>query len=238
MTHAEHFRKGAVAIIMAATMTAAAVSPIAAIADPATPNTPSVGAQTGTGQTDLNMILQHTSEFGGTEDTNNPDTNPVDGLGDNLAFTVPSSINYVVKADGTLIGPNAGAAFIENRSNFKTHVSSVYVKENSATDSTFKFVANANTASDANAVELHFGPADDQLNAAEYVATGAAGKKAVTDATKWNMAATNGEHTGTSDRGDEVQITTSGKVKNISNDITSQKKFGEIHWFVTPGEAS
>lgn len=237
MTHAEHFRKGAVAIIMAAAMTAAAVSPIAAIADPATTNTPSVGAQTGTGQTDLNMILQHTSEFGGTEDPTNTDANN-DGLGDNLAFTVPSSINYVVKADGNLIGPNAGAAFIENRSNFKTHVSSVYVKENSEAGSTFKFVADTDTASDANAVELHFGPADDQLNAANYVATGAAGKKAVTDATKWNMAATNGEHTGTSDRGDEVQITTSGKVKNISNDITSQKKFGEIHWFVTPGEAS
>lgn len=230
-----NIKSRAAAAVMAGLMAVGTVAPATvAFADN---NTPSVGNQTGTGQTDLTMILEDVSEHGGTEDLTNPDANN-DQLGDNLAFTVPTSINYVVQADGDLLGPSAGAAFIENRSNFKTHVSSVQVNNQGASGASgFTFVANlaTDTASQtptANAVELHFGPAADQLNAASYTT-----KTAVTDATKWNMVATNGVHTETSDRGDEVQLTTSGKVARISADITSQTKFGEIHWYLTPGEA-
>lgn len=227
----------AAAAVMAGLMAVGTVAP--ATAAFAVNNTPSVGDQTGTGKTDLTMILEDVSEHGGTEDPANPDTNPKDNLGDNLAFTVPTSINYVVQADGDLLGPSAGAAFIENRSNFKTHVSSVQVNNQGASGASgFRFVADlaSDTASQtptANAVELHFGPADDQLNAASYTT-----KAAVHDATKWNMAATNGAHATGSTREDEVQLTTSGKVARISADITSQTKFGEIHWYLTPGEAS
>lgn len=229
------FGKKAAAAVMAGLMAVSAVAP-AGVALAATNNTPSVGNQTGTGQTELTMILEDAGEHGGTADDNtNPDTNPADGLGDNLAFTVPTSINYVVEADGDLVGPSAGAAFVENRSNFKTHVSSVKVDANAVTGATFNFVEDmANDTTTANAVELHFGPAADQLNAANYVSA----KAAVTHPHEWNMAATNGAHTSTSDRSDEVQISSSGKVARIANDITSQKKFGQIHWYLTPGEAT
>ena len=82
-------------------------------------NTPSTGEQTGSGKTDLNMVLRNTAE---PEKVDNPDfdetqpesdanprqiDNPLynpdqdgDGLGDNLQFTVPSAINYVVNGDG------------------------------------------------------------------------------------------------------------------------------------------
>lgn len=197
-------------------------------------NTPSSGTQTGSGQTVMRMIIQDSSEHGGTTDDQNNQDSGNDGLGDNLAFTVPSSINYVVQADGDLIGPSAGVAFIENRSVFPTHVSSVQViNAGTSGASGFTFVTSVATdTSTANAVELHFGPADDQLNAADYATKGA-----VLHKPKWNMVATNGAHTGSSDRTDEVQLVTSGKVARIGTDIRGNTKFGEIHWYLTPGEA-
>ena len=233
------FGRKATAAIMAGLMAVSTTVP-AGVALAANANEPSAGNQTGTGKTDLTMILQNgTTEYGGTEDPTNPDTNPADNLGDNLAFTVPSSINYVIQADGDLIGPSTGVAFIENRSSFEAHVSSVQVDSATpANGSAFAIVSDvdADTAGanpTANAVELHFGPATDQLNASDY-----ATKAAVSDPTAWNMAATNGAHTSTSDRSDEVQIATSGKVAHLTNDVTNQTKFGEIHWYLTAGRAN
>jgi hypothetical protein len=179
------------------------------------------------------MILRDTAEHGGTaEPAKNPDgtDNPLynpdsdgNGLGDNLAFTVPSSINYVVNADGSLIAPSEGAAYIENRSNFATHVSSVDVDAETG----FNIVANASASQAANSVDMQFGPATDMLDASAYLE-----KKAVHDATKWNMSASDGTN------GSKVLLKTEGDVSHVTKDITSQTKFGTIKWYLTPGAAS
>lgn len=273
----------ATSAILAGLLTASMMAPVVALAA----NTASAGGQTGTGKTDLTMILEHdaTEEFAGTEITDptdpryNPDGDDNDDpeMGDNLAFSVPSSINYVVKADGTMTGPDAASAMVQNHSNFQVHVSSVAVNENNG----FTIVADATNSGVANAVDLTFGPAGNQLNAYNYLnknyigneftkATGAFDSAAsyytkagatftavaspieanfgsyyvlkgdATDGSKalaWQMAATNGsfDTTDSTDVNDAVLVASSGHVKNVSNDITTANKFGEIHWYLTPG---
>jgi hypothetical protein len=127
-----------------------------------------------------------------------------------------------VNADGSLVGPSAGAAYIENRSNFATHVSSVDVDAETG----FNIVADASASQAANSVDMQFGPATDMLDASAYLE-----KKAVYDATKWNMSASDGTN------GSKVLLKTEGDVSHVTKDITSQTKFGTIKWYVTPGEA-
>lgn len=193
---------------------------------------PSIGAQTGSGQTDLTMIMRNTGEYGGTAEpeknadgSDNPLYNPDsdgDGLGDNLAFTVPSSINYVVNADGSLIAPSEGVAYIENKSAFATHVSSMDVDPVAG----FNFVADAEQSDANNSVDLQVGPAVDMLQASEYLE-----KKDVNDAIKWGMDAK-----GAADAS-KVLLKSDGDVSHITKDITEQTKFGTIKWYVTPGAA-
>lgn len=219
----KRFGRKALAVVMAGLMGMGG-APMAALAQQAGLNTPDAGGQTGTGRTDLTMVMERTAEAGGTEDTaNNPDADG-DGLGDNIAFTVPSAINYVVKADGTLVGPATGAAYMENRSAFKIHVSSADVDPESG----WSFVADASASTAANSVDLQVGPAADMLQASEYLT-----KRAVGDASEWNMAAEDGSEGGA----DRLGMSTEGNVANVAADVTQRTKFGEIHWYVTPGEA-
>lgn len=200
-----------------------AVSPLAPAVAFAT-NSASVGDQTGSGRTDLTMILKDTNEHGGTAEpeknqdgTPNPLYNPDadgDGLGDNLAFTVPTAINYVVDADGTMTGPTN--ASIQNRSVMGIDVSSVDVDE----ETPFKIVSDATASTDANSVDLKFGPAADQLNAADYLT-----KTDVKDASKWGMGAE-----GAADA--NLGIQTDGHVSHVVQDITQQSKFGTIKWYL------
>lgn len=200
------------------------VSPLAPAVALAT-NSASAGVQTGSGQTDLTMVLKDTDEHGGTSEsqflddgtTPNPLYNPDadgDGLGDNLAFTVPTAINYVVDADGTMTGPTN--ANIQNRSVMAINVSSVDVDE----ETPFKIVSDATASTDANSVDLKFGPAADQLNAADYLT-----KTDVKDASKWGMGAE-----GASDA--NLGIETDGHVSHVVQDITQQSKFGTIKWYL------
>jgi len=193
----------------------------------------SVGSQTGSGQTDLTMILEDAREHGGTAEpefledgiTPNPSYNPDtdnDSYGDNLAFTVPSAINYVVKADGSLVGPAEGVAYIENKSAFGVHVSSLDVDSETG----FNFVADATTSNETNSVDLQMGPALDMLQASDYLT-----KNTVNDATKWNMTAASGTDSS------KVLLKTEGNVAHIDKDLTSQTKFGTAKWYVTPGLA-
>jgi hypothetical protein len=211
--------------MLAVGMVASALSPVAVFAA----NEASVGVQTGSGKTDLTMVLRDTAEHGGTAEpeknpdgTDNPLYNPDadgDGLGDNIAFTVPSSLNYIVDADGTMTGPTN--ATIQNHSAMGLHVSSVDVDEQTP----FKIVSDASVSSDSNSVDLLFGPAADQLNAASYLT-----KANVNDAAKWNMTAEGAT-------GANLGIQTNGHVSHVAQDITQQSKFGTIKWYVSPGEA-
>ena len=206
--------------LLAVGMAASPLAPAVAFAA----NSASVGDQTGSGRTDLTMILKDTDEHGGTAEPGyledgtpntryNPDADG-DGLGDNLAFTVPSAINYVVDADGTMTGPTN--ATIQNRSVMGINVSSVDVDE----ETPFKIVSDATASTDANSVDLQFGPAADQLNAADYLT-----KTDVADASKWEMGAE-----GAADA--NLGIETDGHVSHVATDITQQSKFGTIKWYL------
>lgn len=215
----KNIRSKAAAVTLAGLMALAPLAPVAAFA---VDNTPSVGNQTGSGQTELNMILKDVSEHGGTaDDLTNPDDDH-DGLGDNLAFTVPAAINYVVDADGTLTGPTG--IYMENRSNMPIHTSSMQA----TAENGWTFVADASASTTENSVDIQVGPAADMLQVSEHVAA----KKDVNTPSEWNMAATNAGNT------DQVAMQTVGDVSHLNQDITSQKKFGTMHWYVTPGVAS
>lgn len=207
--------------LLAVGMAASPLAPAVALAT----NSASTGTQTGSGQTDLTMILRDTDEHGGTAEpqylddgtTPNPLYNPDadgDGLGDNLAFTVPTAINYVVDADGTMTGPTN--ATIQNRSVMGINVSSVDVDE----ETPFTIVADATASSTDNSVDLQFGPSEDQLNAADYLT-----KTDVNDASKWEMGAE-----GAADA--NLGIQTDGHVSHVAKDITQQSKFGTIKWYL------
>lgn len=189
-------------------------------------NSASTGAQDGSGKTKFQMILKNTAEKGGfaaTGDYANPDGNG-DGLGDNLAFTVPSTINFVVSADGTLTGPTN--ACIENASAFAAHVSSMKVNPSSG----WTFVEDASASDVENAVELHVGSSGDSLNAVDYVGV----KSDMANPVSWNMTAddlTAGSGT------DAKTLSFAGKVAHVTHDLTELTEFGETEWYVTPGEA-
>lgn len=188
---------------------------------PATAN----AAQTGTGNTALTIQLDAAAnrELGGTSDTNNPDTNS-DGLGDNLAFTVPVEMNFAANAAGALTGPSAEATYIENESVMQMYVSSVLVEASQG----WNIVENAASSDCANAISIDFGPAQNMLHASDYVS-----KAPVGDATKWQMAAAANE--GVADR---IQIESTGAVKNLDKQINEKTAFGTIAWYVMPGAAS
>lgn len=210
-----------VAAIATMAALASAMSSPAAFAD----NTASAGDQTGTGQTDLIVRLSKTGEYGGTaaQGVNaNPDENH-DGVGDNLAFTVPASISFVASTDGALTGPSPSAARIENRSAYAIHVSSLDVDPAEK----WSIVDDVSTSTNENAVDLQIGPRGDMLNIADYLS-----KKAVGTASAWNM-----ESVGTADR-NSVPLETSGAIGNVAADIASDQTIGAITWYVTAGRAS
>ena len=212
------------AIIAAGTLAASTMgAPLVAFADPA-----EGGSQTGTGSTSVYVQMpSDTTDIGGTEDAeHNPDGND-DGLGDNIAFTVPTAINFVAKPNGDLIGPEAAATFIENESAFKIHASSMRVE----TESAWNLVKDVNGegVTAANSVDFKFGPANDQLDAADYIA-----KRAVSDKTQWEMEYAKEGETVIDDR---VQLSTSGHIARVGNDIKTKSKIATIHTYVTQGAA-
>ena len=182
-------------------------------------NTASAGEQAGTGKTVFNLIAKSTTErtgtgtytwWGGDYDADG------DGLGDNLAFTAPTAINFVVAADGTLTGPTN--AYIENRSAFAAHVSSMWAEQHGS----WRFVADASNTEVENAVELHVGAGDDDLSAAQYKY----GKTSLIDPTKWNMShddLTQGSGP------DAKALSFSGKVAHVTADITELTQFGSTN---------
>ena len=164
--------------------------------------------QTSTGETDLVMQLAAgDNEYGSSND--------------NLAFTVPSVINFTVKADGSLIGPSSSATYIENDSVFPTCVSAMQV----AAKSGFSFVASGNAGTTSNAVVLNIGPSGHLVSAHNF-----ASKASLTPQASWVMAASSSS--GVNDR---VQLSTSGSIANITADLTSATSFGTIHWYLKAG---
>jgi hypothetical protein len=223
--------KKAAAAVMAGLMTISAIAPATA----AFAVEPSAGPQTGTGVTDVTVQYKAADlvDVGGTEDPNNPDVDPQDGLGDNLAFTVPASINFVADSAGKLTGPSKQAAYIENESAFSIHASAF--KTDTANDWTI--VRDDTETATQNAVDFQFGPEAQKvgnIDAYDYqaktrIADVASDAPYVED---WNMAPKASE--GIEDR---VQLNTSGDIHNVTQDITEQTKVAKIHTYVTAGNA-
>lgn len=185
-------------------------------------NDPSAGAQTGNGTTNLTMQYIDTDEHHTS--------------GDNLSFTVPSALNYVVDASGALTGPQAtlGAsptAAIDNQSDFQIHVSSVDVDAvsgwNIVTDEAFAAASGANT------VQLNIGPTGNQIDAADYLTNWEQGTHDNTFQGSWNMAAD-----GAASNADQVALDSSGQAKNITQNLTSAQQFGTINWYVKAGPSA
>jgi len=250
---AQRFAAAMAAGVFATTMMALPVSGVAprAYADPATThNVPAAGAQTGSGATNLTMIMEDVGERGGTveppvipvepgtgtvdKDGNpdengdydpNPHYNPDkdgDGVGDNIAFTVPSSINFVVAANGSMTGP--ANAFVENRSAFPIHASSLKVFEEEG----WNIVKDAAASTSPNSVDVQMGPAGALQDLYDFKDA----KKEVSGGSAWNMAATDGT-VGAGD--DALTLSMEGDASHVTKDITSRQKFGEVRWYMTPG---
>lgn len=241
-----NFGKKAAAAVMAGLMAVSAVAPagvaIAETVDPSvgystdTPGQNGVvnGHQTGTGVTDITVQYKQTSQdVGGAGDPTNPDTNPQDGLGDNIAFTVPTAINFVADAQGNLTGPSAEAAYIENESTFSIHASAFQT----STANGWTIVDDDTTTTTADAIDFQFGPRTakaENIDAYDYLE-----KTKISDVAEdapyvedWNMAskATDGV-------ADRVQLHTTGNIHNVSRDISEQTKVAEIHTYVSAGNA-
>ena len=179
--------------------------------------TPSVGEQTGTGATDITIQLKGgATEAGGAGTVNNPDSDS-DGYGDNIAFSVPTAINFVANGQGKLSGPTN--AEIQNHSKFAIRTSSLRVDATTG----WNVVPDASTSVQANAIDFQIGPTEDMLNAASYLA-----KNPVSTPSAWNMSANTGA----------VILDTAGDISNVTADISSATKVATLHWFVTPGVAS
>ena len=207
----------AAAVSAAVLGTSLMAAPIAFAAEP------SAGPQTGTGTTDVTVQLADVDEHSGTDDPTNPDDDG-DDLGDNIAFTVPSEINFVANAKGELTGPSAEQTYIENESVFPIHGSSLEV----VASQDWTIIDDGTEATAANSIDFQVGPAADKLDAFDYTT-----KAAVSSPSAWNMSAA--AASGTSDR---VQMESSGNIFNIDKDILAKTKVAEMHWYVTPGTAS
>ena len=207
------------ALVSAGTLAACmAGAPLAFAAEP------SAGAQTGTGTTSVNIQLADPGEHSGTDDPTNPDGPDPNDLGDNIAFTVPSEINFVANANGELTGPSAEQTYIENESVFPIHGSSLEVVASGG----WNIIDDGAEASAANSIDFQVGPTKDMLDAFDYTT-----KAAVSDPSAWNMAA--GAKSGIADR---VQMESAGNIYNVDQDIIDKTKVAEMHWYVTPGKVS
>lgn len=164
-----------------------------------------------------NPVIQATArwlpiEVSGTADPANPDSNN-DGYGDNISFSVPSSITYVVTPDGSLMGPDS--ASIQNHGSFEIRVSSVDVDAVSP----FSIVPYAGTQ--ANAVDLSVGPAGNTLSASDCLS-----KAAVPDVSAWHVSAASGTTPGS------MSLSTSGHVGPLLVSPLSSTGFAKIQWYV------
>lgn len=152
------------------------------------------------------------AEYGGTRATGayaNPDQDG-DGFGDNIAFSVPTSVRFVIEADGTLVGPSN--ACIQNHGQSCMYVSSVRTMASGG----FEFTENAPLAEEQNRVWLSIGTGHGSLDAARCQS-----KTEVGDPRAWGI-----------DCASQLPLVFDGKVSSMTADAVMEKAFGSIEWFV------
>lgn len=136
----------------------------------------------------------------------------------NLVVTVPTAIDFVMAPDGTL---TAADTQIVNGSNFAIHVSDVAV----AKAGNYNLVADADKATEDNAVQFSFG-----VDGAQITAHNA--NKSMLTRSKYDM-------TPASDTAetDTLTIKASGKAKNIKENISTEQTVANITWTFGVGQA-
>ena len=150
-------------------------------------------------------------EYTGTITPINPDDN-VDGLGDNLSFSVPTSVNFVLDRDGSLTAPTNAA--IENHSGSGLLVTSAKAEEQGG----FALVEEISETG-GNQAAIKFGAGTANLSASDYLT-----KKALSGAA-WHAAAAG-----------SVGLSFEGRVKTDGVDVARVTPFGRITWYVTAAE--
>lgn len=252
--------KKAIAVVSASALALGTCVPLA-LAD----DQPSVGDQTGKGTTEMAVkALNAGQEYGGTEepenilnpayDPENPDAEPQyipnpaynpksdpnddDSVGQNLAFTVPSRINFIMKADGSLMAPTSDQVYIDNESSYPIHVTALDIDPGTTTESnTWNIVEDkAHAGTTANSAWGSIGPSGSTLGWSSYLE-----KTNVPAASRasWNMAADDStSHVDGTPQADELHLATSGGLANVSVDLSQFKTFAKVHWYLASGTAT
>ena len=130
----------------------------------------------------------------------------------NFVVTMPSSVNYVLKADGTLVGPSN--VRIENRNPFAVRVSSLDADALSPFD-----IVNEVGTSGTNVASVRMGPVGSQLNIADYLT-----KSDLPSGSAWEIAQMAGDVPGT------LALATDGEARVVT-DVTSLTGFASLNWY-------
>jgi hypothetical protein len=133
-----------------------------------------------------------------------------------IIASVPTKVALGVKGDGEFIPPTSGFT-VENGSQFGIYVSNVKL---ALTDSF--------TSDSKNKVTLNLTPGS--ASSATQLTVGDSGN--TTSGSVWNISKKNGETNGS------LTITPSGKLENISSDLSSETQFGTLTWTFKAGSLS
>lgn len=150
---------------------------------------------------------------------------------DNVAFKVPTVIPFVANADGTLQGPSPASTKIENLSVYGIHVTNMKV----ASAAGWNLEADPAKGTATNSIDYKVGPAS-ALQDAHAASQG-------TGIDLSGNAAFDMKYKGVSGGGDVIQLSTSGTVARVINDIyhvgdkngAHGTQVGTITWTVEPG---
>ena len=167
----------------------------------------------------------------------NPDGSDADEWGDNLAFSVPSKINFIMKANGDLMAPTSDQVYIDNESAYPIHVTSLDIDPGITTGTdTWNIVEDkAHAGTTANSAWGSIGPSGSTLGWSSYL-----NKTNVptASAAEWNMAADDSTaHVVGTPQADELHLATSGGLANVSVDLAEFKTFAKVHWYLASGAA-
>lgn len=136
---------------------------------------------------------------------------------DQLSFSVPTVIPFAVTAkDGTLVGPDASATQIVNKSVFPIHVTKMAVAEQSP----FHVVSDTSHSTTENDIQftIHGAKAAADVDLSKDVS--------------WDM-----EYAASSDKNHINLDTTNGKVARVTADLSKAQKVATITWTLAAGKA-
>ena len=139
-----------------------------------------------------------------------------------LTVTLPGTLNYKIRADGTLIGPSSEALKIVNGTN-GVEIRVVSVKATAGSGVTL--VQDSSSSSATNALEFSIGPSSEKVNLAN--ATNGSGYT-VTDEVAWTMAAPD-----MNESLSEIQLEATGSIANFDPAaMRTQTQAASIDWYL------